>query len=87
MCFLLFSHPLLFDKEIQMTSLRIRDKESKPANFSGKNPVLKSYFKKVIFFSFIHSYGMIQFKSIERTSMDFGALFFCEKNATKVIGS
>lgn len=88
MCFLQFNHPSLSDKEIKMTSLRIGDKESKPVNFSGKDPILKSYFKEVLLL--IDSYSLIHFKSIESfqwTSVDFGAFFFCMKRATKVIGS
>lgn len=66
MCFLQFNHLCLSDKEIKMTSLRIRDKESKPVNFSGKDPILKPYFKEVIFFFLTYSYSLIHFKSIER---------------------
>lgn len=75
MCFLQFNHLSLSDKEIKMTSLRIKDKESKPVSFSGKDPVLKSYFKEVVFFSSIDRFLQLDTFYINRKiSMDFNGL-------------
>lgn len=87
MCFLQFNHPLLSDKEIKMTFLRITEKKSKPVNFCEKDPILKSYFKEIIFFSFVDWFLRLDtFETNWKISVDIsglGSSFLLPKKSNK----